>query len=58
VKSNPAPQKFTIKGLDKTKTYRLSLDGAAGKPITGADTAVVEIDRTDVGHDVILSEEP
>ena len=58
VRSTPTPQKFTIKGLDKTKNYRLSFDGVAGKPITGADTAVVEIERTDVGHDVILSEEP
>jgi len=57
-KSNPAPQKFTIIGLDKAKTYRLTLDGVAGKLVTGADSKVVEIERMDVAHDVILTEEP
>jgi len=55
-KDNPTPQQFMISGLDKTKTYVLSMDGLAQAPVTGVDSFPVSIEKTCHKHDIVLLE--
>ena len=55
VKDGPA-RSFTVRGLDKAKSYRLTVDAGPAKPVSGVDSAVVDLPRTSTDHDVVLTE--
>ena len=47
---------FMVRGLDKAKAYRLTIDSAPGKPVAGVESTVVELSGTAIDHDIVLTE--